>query len=571
MVKIKFLFIFLFCLTTQAVMADSASVLVELNKNSLLQQRPIEGTIIVEHDVNAKVDVSSFKQEGKSLTATFIKDASTVPGSPIIRSHYHFEVAPQSEGIHLLAPISVTVANDTYSSPALAYEVMGGGPQSADNRQIILQLENVVDYTEPLYLGQVARFGYRMIFNDNIELKEQQLPLLEAQGFRKIGDQQVADKKESNQASHRVIQVVKPINAGTFTFGPSYITGIAYREVSGGERIYTSAELRADAPALTVVVKGFPIEGKPPSFNGAIGEDLDFRVFLLTLPEMNVGDQMLLSLNVSGKGDLADIPMPDLCCQPGFSGVFKQSDLPPVDSLRGLSRTYVVEMRSLTDKVTEIPPIQFAYFNPKTSKYKVISSNPIPIVVNPAPEGINVPPSTAAEKIEQQVDNQEQQGAVWPNTPTVAPSLEIKTIYDLGPSDLRNLYFGTWWALFLIPLGGLLLYAQHLFFEQRKKQAAIPKIKESTDFFDEAMKEKDNPAQFYHSLNVAFMQRLKEYGYISDAAIGPEELPKIGICGEIREFLCRIEASRFAGQSGLTTDQIGEQARQFFDRIQRHG
>lgn len=563
--------LFLFCMIAAVAFADNAPLVVELNKTTLFENRPIEGTVVIEHDVKDVIDVKSFTMDGKPLPVVFVKDAGTTPGSPIIRSTYRFQIDAQKEGLHILPSISVRSISGTFISPSIAYEVIGGNAGGSDDRQVILQLEAVADHPDPFYLGQTARFGYRMVFNDNIELKDQQLPLLEAEGFRKIGDQQVSDRRDTDKAIHQVIQVVKPINQGTFTFGSAYITGMAYREVSGGQRTYTTGELRADAPGVTVVVKAFPEEGKPASFNGAVGEDLDFRVFLLTLPEVTMGDQMLLSLNVSGKGDLADMPLPDLCCQPGFPGVFKQSDLPPVDEVRGPARSYVVEMRALTDKVTQIPSIEFSYYNPKTSKYVVVKSNPIPIVVNPAPGNINVPPSTAAEKIEQRVNAQEQQGAVWPNASTAPPSIEIKTIYALGTSDLRNLYFGTWWVFLLVPLGMFVLYGQMLVIQQREKEKSVPKVKDSLDFFEEAIQEKDNPAKFYNSLNYAFMLRLVECGWIPKTNIGPEQLPQVDICGEVREFLMRIEAGRFAGQGALTSDQIVEQARSLFERIHHHG
>jgi len=329
---------------------------------------PIKGSVTVTHDKEKKVDINSFRLGDDPLDVEFVKEVQISPGSPIVVSIYHFTLEPKTEGLHQLREISVSVGGEVYRSFSLTYEVESGVPAPTPRRtdkEIILNLENLIEGETVLYPGQRLKVGYRFSFNYGIDLTSESIPLLEAEGFTKVGGK---DKKEYTKGGLNyldVYQVIESVEPGEYTFPAGSIKGRAYIVDRLGQKTYAKSESYSETKPLTITVLPFPKEGQPPSFNGAIGESLNFSFTLLSSNEVTVGDKMELLIKISGIGELANMPMPEVCCQPGFSGFFRLSDLPPIEDLQGATKTFKVEMRPLNANIKQIPTLEFSYFNLK--------------------------------------------------------------------------------------------------------------------------------------------------------------------------------------------------------------
>ena len=186
------------------------------------------------------------------------------------------------------------------------------------------------------------------------------------------------------------MEAVKP---GSYKFDRANIQGYVYRNDPFGGHIYLQPMLSAETPPMTITVLPFPEKGKPASFNGAIGPFSNFSAALLSSSSISVGDKIVLKIEISGQGQAANAPLPDLCCQPGFSGVFQLSDLPPVEKVSGNKKTFTVEMRPLIADIKSLPPIEFSYFIPASKTYGVLHSQAIPIAV----KSLSIPPKEAPE------------------------------------------------------------------------------------------------------------------------------------------------------------------------------
>ncbi|WP_206973100.1 hypothetical protein, partial [Vibrio parahaemolyticus] len=79
------------------------------------------------------------------------------------------------------------------------------------------------------------------------------------------------------------------------------------------------------------------------------------------------------------------ISLPNIRRQPGFDGFFQMSDLPAVGVLtdQGDAKRFLVMMRPLTEAITQIPGVEFSFFNPENETYSTLQSPPIPIKVRP--------------------------------------------------------------------------------------------------------------------------------------------------------------------------------------------
>ena len=222
--------------------------------------------------------------------------------------------------------------------------------------------------TQPLYPGQRALVGYRYLYNTSVQLTEENLPLLETTDFRKIGEKIIKDSEQGNLSITDVWQIIEAQQPGEYTYGPSVIAGKPYVQDASGKRVYLKPSLKSEIPPFKVVVDAFP-SGKPGSFNGAVG-NFSFTQNLLSAPELRVSDRIDLQMIVSGTGQLDNLMAPDLCCQPGFSGFFKTSDLPTVGKIENNKKIFVVPLYPLTPYVKEIPSVEFSYFDPVKKVYK---------------------------------------------------------------------------------------------------------------------------------------------------------------------------------------------------------
>lgn len=564
--SLRFLILLQILIWAPFAQAQEISMTAEIEKGNHIEYQPLKGLIAIMHDKNDKVDEKSFRLQDKPLSVEPLQEVAISPSSPIVISFYRFELQGQTRGLHELPAISAKVGQKTLTSVPTTYEVGVLAVGEAASK-VVLQFENIVKGDQTLFPGERIKLGYRYTYSGSIDLTEETLPLLDATGFLKIGAKSIKDFKKGTLNIREITQEVEASKPGTYTLGPSSVVGYAYKMDDYGKRQYLKPQLQSGAPAVTITVNPFPEKDKPPSFNGAIGPYDHFTVHLLSSPKINVGDKIVLAVEIGGKGQLANVPLPALCCQPGFSGQFALSDLPPSEQSKGPSaKEFTVEMRVLSASITQIPPVEFAYFDPASHAYKVLRSQPIPISV----AALSPPPasSTAAPAVpEKKVDTTASHGEVAHN---LAP-IEIQGIKPLNLSDLRNPILGSWSVILSLPLALLGLLLQLNSYKAMQREGTIVKPKTSQDFMKEAQQAlRDNPKgspEYFNRLKAALLLRLKEKGHTLTLNTNPETLPEEGVSGKVREFLVRIEEKRFTGQEQDIDQSIQKEAESLFKDI----
>lgn len=567
---LRFIFIFLFSLS--ALSAQDVKVAVDISQGTIGVNQPVRGTISITHELNSKIDNASFKIGKDPLAVEFIREVKLVGNN--VLSIYRFESKGMPKGLYVLPAISANVGGAVYKSPLTSYEVQGNGgtpytsptqstygttqqtvTASNSNQAASLKLEAFVDGQSKIYPGQRTKLTYKATYTGHIDLREEVLPLLKPEGLRKIGD---IDTKEEQQGELSVLlisQLVEGLQPGTFTYGPSFIEGIAYQETPGGRKVYVNPPLHSEAPPVTVEVLPFPADIKPASFKGAIGP-LSMDVNLTSPSTVSVGDKITLTVNLTGNTLLENVSPPDVCCQPGFSGMFKASDLPPQSIIKGNTKTFIFDLWPLSTEIKAIPTLEYAYFNPDTARYEILKSKPIPLKVlsGKTPEEVPVGEPTKP--------NAEEEKSLEP-IPT--QPIEIQTIYPLNCSDLHNLWFGTWNVFGLIPIGAALLLMQTVLRDALiRRRMQIKKIT-SADYFQEAEKNINSSKIFFPLLNKALILWLKENGEISEENISPEDLPQTGNAGKVRHFLMDIQEKRFTGKDDLPLKDILQRAKDILE------
>ncbi|MBA3815137.1 MAG: BatD family protein [Parachlamydiaceae bacterium] len=619
---LAYVFILLMPLSLQADFANSDNfVTANIDENNSYANQPLSGTFTVTHDQNNAVDTSSFVLGTNSIKVEFVQNVKISSNSPIVISYYKFQMPAKPAGLYMLPEASVKIAGKQYRSIMSSYEVKGESnngansnsvspapsfaPSSSSNSapkpasptdpsmppsKIILKLEADTGVKKALYPRQKTKFTYRYFYNTNISLVTEQLPLLDAEGFLKFGDKEVKDSTENNMSVREISQMVEAIKPGTFTFGPSIIEGYAYTENGSGKPVYSSSKLVSEVPAITLTVKTFPEEGKPPSFNGSIGE-FDFRTTLSSSPDIFIGDEISLNVDISGKSDVKDVFLPEISKQPGFSGFFRMSDLPPVGTVKGDTKNFVVSMRP-TAEVKEIPSIEFSFFNPETEQFTVLNSKPIPINVISAMEKPKTPLKEEKSPKKESTSNKENplspvkpsestenlKNSVPPNSSVnqVAKNylpnpIEIQANYSLQTADLYNKIFGSWLVLGMIPFGLALLFYQITLrdYLDRIRNQINPET--SQDLYTEFLKQNKGSSRYYELLNRSLKLKLVELGEINELGISTESLAGTGASGEVRAFLNDVEEKRFSRDGKLNPVALEATAQTLIEHLNQIG
>ena len=184
-----------------------------------------------------------------------------------------------------------------------------------------------------------------------------------------------------------VVRTLVPLRAGTHDAPASTLIvdeGTGWRRDLFGRRTATRIrKLRAEGRVQQVAVLPIPSEGRPDSFAGAVGKGFSLEVSA-DRTVVRVGDPIALTLSLRGEGlETASLPRLDAegLLPPGQFRV-PGGDLTGV--LDGDTKHFNVNVRVLDESVREIPPLEYAWFDPDTQTYQTTLSRPIALGVRSA-------------------------------------------------------------------------------------------------------------------------------------------------------------------------------------------
>lgn len=219
--------------------------------------------------------------------------------------------------------------------------------------------------------------------------------------------EEVFSRDGRQQTRFRFELLISPDRSGTFTLGPVRVVFDRPAPGTGFTRVYAESEpLRIDALPL-------PTIGRPDAFNGLIGEyTLETSA---STSSANVGDPITFEATIRGLEPMIGADsIPELSEIPGFAGNFRFS--PDGWTTRRSSepneRVFTTTIRALNADLDAIPPIMLVSFNPETSQYTEVRSDPIPIVIRAVRE------ATVADAVVAPGRNQ----PLSANRPTLEPS-----------------------------------------------------------------------------------------------------------------------------------------------------
>jgi hypothetical protein len=168
---------------------------------------------------------------------------------------------------------------------------------------------------------------------------------------------------------------------------PSIVTEEAVRWQRGFMGTREPAQVRrtrTTGSSLKLSVQPLPRSGRPASFSGSVGSGLSLSVNA-DRSVVQTGEPINLSIEVRGDASLENLSLPALEAMGLDPTRFK---LPASASIPGRmsdgAKHFELPVRALADSVTEIPPLELAWFDPQSGDYQRARSEPIALSVRRA-------------------------------------------------------------------------------------------------------------------------------------------------------------------------------------------
>ena len=279
-------------------------------------------------------------------------------------------------------PLTVEVTAAPQAGGAAGLPIPPGGPDIAlaiDLRDREVFLHERVPLTLTLYLGAA-------------DVDEVQQPRLEGDAFAvEPFGKPVQGRQTINGRPYRTVRFetsIVPLRAGALAIGPA-VESMAllvrrrhrdpmFDRFFGGDPFAERQPYELRSNTVEMDVKRLPDAGRPEDFGGAVGR---FQLEVAAEPrKLAANDPITVTMRISGTGNLAGVAPPTIDAA-GFKTYppqnVKSSDAPAL-------RVFEQVLVPTSERVRQIPPVRFAYFDPEREAYAVATTAPIGLVVQPA-------------------------------------------------------------------------------------------------------------------------------------------------------------------------------------------
>ncbi|MEM6365805.1 MAG: BatD family protein, partial [Planctomycetota bacterium] len=126
-------------------------------------------------------------------------------------------------------------------------------------------------------------------------------------------------------------------------------------------------------------IKPIPLEGRPANFRGAVGSfDIETNAPKQTV---EVDEPVTLTIAISGDGELDGVQLPQLSDDPNWRQHFQITSSLAAGFVRNQTKFFNVTVQAKNEKVDQIPPVAFSYFDPESETFQTVKSEPIALEV----------------------------------------------------------------------------------------------------------------------------------------------------------------------------------------------
>jgi hypothetical protein len=369
---------------------------VEIQNASDAKAPEVNGT----PDFDVRVDPSPRRMEWRQSI-----NGRTTSRSTLI---WRVEFTPKRDGKLTLPEVVMRSGSMTWRNPS--QEISVASSTASDT----LRLEVTTDPPNP-WVGQSVKLSLRILVRPftsaqhGVTLDEAQMwrlhddagcswGILESRirelaqsNRRPAGTEQVIDGK--SWIVYEIETPFTPDRAGPVSLGDLRVAWRYPTSLTVGRDFFGSPELTlsgvrpvtATLAESAIVARALPEAGRPASFRGAVGQ---FELRVAAKPtQVAMGDPITLSISVidrsRGGEELKTLQPPPVDAE-ALGNAFRVPSDPLAGTIDGAMKTFTQTIRPSTTNVTQIPPIEFSWFDPAKGQYVTTRSQPIDIRVSPS-------------------------------------------------------------------------------------------------------------------------------------------------------------------------------------------
>lgn len=325
-----------------------------------------------------------------------------------VKFTYPVRVTGKMEGTYALGPFTVTAGGQAHQSNTVKLQVKPASVQNKPDGDRVIFSSIAVDTrtvyitesftaTLKIFIRRVERNGRPVEFDLLRNVLDQRSSDLSDFGGSDVRASETTIR-DSQGRQHRYVvytatKVLRAETAGAFEVGPVFLKANYPTELRanffGGFDVVSAKVETARTEALTVEVKAPPEANRPDDYNGAIGK---FTLDVTAKPDkLELGQAVTLTVNIRGN-PLEGIAGPLLTRNAELTSRFEFAQDELSGDIEGDAKVFrrAIFPRQIGEQ--SVPTISWSYFDTKTERYVSLSSNPIPIVVEPS-TNVDVPSS----------------------------------------------------------------------------------------------------------------------------------------------------------------------------------
>ncbi len=321
-----------------------------------------------------------------------------------------FQVVPQRAGTFTIPAIDVEVEGRRFKTAALTLTVDAGAPGGTGGGQPLdkIGFAEIVVPKKSAFVGEAIPVEVRLLVDARVNWQLETMPQIDGDGFTKTKMQEPrreTTRRDGHEYNVLVFRTaITPGKAGKIALGPAEFSYIAqvprpkrerprsifdmFDDDAFGDPLFAvNQRVQAKAEAVELEVKPLPVQGRPETFAGAVG---DFKFTAEGSPaRVKMGDPVTMKLRVTGRGNFDRVEAPAFGERQGWRSYPPSSSFKGDDDV-GISGAKTFEMAVIPEaKHTAMPAFVFSYFDPVAEQYRQIASLPGSLAVEdgaaPAP------------------------------------------------------------------------------------------------------------------------------------------------------------------------------------------
>ena len=503
---------------------------------------------------------------------------SWINGVRTFSKTYSYFLTPEKKGNYTIGQASIEIDGDIYKTlpvkvqvtEAVESSLSPGSPSSVVDDDIELSIE--ISKSNP-YLNEPISVEFKLLFNPKINVTN--LGEIDNPEFKNFWSQNIKiprlEIKSTSYKGQRYNYVtwkkalLFPQKAGDLELLPLTLDVTidvpTNRRDFFGNTIYTQTSKKVASRKRIIKVKNFPENGKPESFNGAVG---NFDISLnSSKSQLKATESFQLEFKVNGNGNLKLFSLPEITVPSSlekYAPEFKEKINTSLSGMNGeISNVYTI-VPQYQGKYP-IPPVEFSFFNPKTEQYVTLYSNESIVDVLDGPTRLSESNVQASNPVSNSITSSDQFNFIKLSSDFI--QIDRKNIIDS-----KKILF----TLFLIPI--IILVLAIIYFNLRNKKVSENILKSrdadllARQYLNNAKIDMNNKDSFYASLENALFNFIKSKYLIEREDFSKDRLKSIlekdkisdNIIKDLIDIINSCELARYTPTTPEGMDQDYEKA-----------